>query len=361
MASLCALQSLCVAPQRAPRGCLAAAAAAPRRPGRASRRAPVAVAAAAPGPRAAPGRLLSASALNRERTLTAVLHAVESACLTATLALLVRHPVSRRKVAGVGVCTLGRALTASPLQAVQAVQSQRSAAAASAGVRRPVRGAARAATAAAPLVPPFSLASLALPPSLPCYPLLGALLSVRPQRKNKRFHPFSSSPLRRSQHPDASRSQGALLRRLAASAAAQTPHSLRGASQLTEAALRLEALETATSALGGAVSDVANDLQRTRSKLRLARRSLEAPLRAAASQLARQQEAQEELVSSMAALSAVAAKQFTVLAAAVSKLQAKAEREAEGERGGEEAQVEPPVTTQVVTPPQQRTFPAGAR
>jgi hypothetical protein len=94
---------------------------------------------------------------------------------------------------------------------------------------------------------------------------------------------------------------GMFLRRIAASRPGSGGErgaaggSLSALSSVTALSARVEALEAGATAVGGALGDVARDVARTRMKLRLARRSLEQPLKGAGSALARHEESIQQL------------------------------------------------------------------
>jgi hypothetical protein len=94
---------------------------------------------------------------------------------------------------------------------------------------------------------------------------------------------------------------GMFLRRIAASRPGSGGErgaaggSLSALSSVTALSARVEALEAGATAVGGALGDVARDVARTRMKLRLARRSLEQPLKGAGSALARHEESIRQL------------------------------------------------------------------
>ena len=137
------------------------------------------------------------------------------------------------------------------------------------------------------------------------WPLLGAVVS--------------GVVLRRTSHASRTGSGAAL------SAAGS---SLGTLSSVTALAARVEALEAGATAVGAALGDVARDVARTRMKLRLARRSLEQPLKGAGAALARHEDSIQQLKEeaadlhdTVAALSDVVNRQFGVLSGALRTVQ----------------------------------------
>jgi hypothetical protein len=70
---------------------------------------------------------------------------------------------------------------------------------------------------------------------------------------------------------------------------------LSALSHVTALSARVESLEVGATAVGAALGDVARDVARTRVKLRLARRSLEHPLKGAAAALGRHEQQLQKL------------------------------------------------------------------
>jgi hypothetical protein len=218
----------------------------------------------------------------------------------------------RRQTKGVGRCfapalTRPRGVRAAAAQAVRVVAERADAAAAEAAAAASRAGAGRRARTTAsvaaqqPLPPPLRAAAAAAP-SVVMWPLAGALLAARLPRGHTRTHAsarilsavrLSHFPSPAEHAPALASPQGAALRRRAARSAA-LPAGLRG-SAAGALSSRLLALETSHARLGGALSDVANDLSRTRAKLRLGRRDDAQQRRAADAALARHEAALTQL------------------------------------------------------------------